>query len=198
MSRQQQSQFVLSTLRLCCSSETNSNILFNAVRQVLIPTEFPNVHRIQPRTLSRTADFAKRTLIKPIPVKLIPEPRINSQFRLIIDQRISVRYPRSVRKILNFDLSLQCTSQTNRKAKERLHFEVGNKKIRISVFCQRPVIPEVHFDLVSMIETAHYIRILSLKLRLRTSHGIRACRRSELGYFRFQPLNSSFKLCGVI
>ena len=81
-----------------------------------MPAEFSNVRRIQPQTLSRTADFAKRTLMKPIPVKLIPEPRINSQFRLIIDQRIGVRSQQAVRKILNLDLSPHCASQTNRRS----------------------------------------------------------------------------------
>ena len=89
-----------------------------------MPPEFANVRRIQPQTLSRTTDLTKRTLVKSVAVKLIPESRINSEFGLIINQRVSVRAQQALWKILDLDLPAQTTSQSNGSAKKRLHFEV--------------------------------------------------------------------------
>jgi hypothetical protein len=52
--------------------------------KIFMPTEFTNVRRVKPQTLSRTTDFTKRALMKTVPVKLVPESWINSQFRLVI------------------------------------------------------------------------------------------------------------------
>ena len=94
------------------------------LEQILMPPELTNVCRVQPQTLSRTTDIAKRTLVKSIAVKLIPESRVYSEFRLIINQRVGISSQQALRKILDLDLPTETASKTYGGTKKRLHFEM--------------------------------------------------------------------------